>query len=132
MLAWQTIQLIRDEVNKALEQHRRVGDIGSGLAAELLIYANDAVLPILTRLQDELRFIFITSSAQVLPASACPAELPWHEALGIAIAITPSVHPKCVRCWHRSVDIGQLPEHPELCVRCAGNISATPELRRFA
>jgi isoleucyl-tRNA synthetase len=132
MYAWSSIQLLRDEINKALETQRQAGVIGSGLAAEVVIYASDTVYPILQRLHNELRFILITSKAQVLPVNECPADLVWHDNLGIAIAITPSHDPKCVRCWHRSADIGQNPAHPELCARCTGNIGDHPEERIYA
>ncbi len=132
MHAWSTIQLIRDEVNKALETQRQAGLIGSGLAADVVIYATDAVLPVLSRLEDELRFILITSKAQVLPASMSPAGLLWHDALGVAIEIKASEDSKCIRCWHRSGSVGENSDHAELCVRCVGNIGEAPEVRIFA
>jgi isoleucyl-tRNA synthetase len=39
---------------------------------------------------------------------------------------------KCARCWHRVIDVGSNQEHPELCLRCVGNISGAAETRRFA
>jgi isoleucyl-tRNA synthetase len=40
--------------------------------------------------------------------------------------------PKCVRCWHHRPDVGQSAEHPELCMRCVGNLSLPGESRRFS
>jgi len=46
--------------------------------------------------------------------------------------VKPSAAPKCVRCWHRRIDVGSVASHPELCARCAGNLDGAPEQRRFA
>jgi isoleucyl-tRNA synthetase len=129
---WLQLQAIRDEVNKALESQRQAGIIGSALAAEVTLYADDNATSILARLGDELRFILITSSAIVRPMSERPEEVVLNEELGVAIAVKASSYPKCGRCWHRCEDVGTHAEHPELCQRCIGNISDKPELRTFA
>jgi isoleucyl-tRNA synthetase len=46
--------------------------------------------------------------------------------------VTPSVHKKCVRCWHHRYDIGEHATHPELCGRCVDNIDGDGEVRQFA
>lgn len=132
MNVWQAIINIRDEVNKALETKRQEGAIGSGLAAEVVLYAQEDVYPLLTRLKDELRFILITSSAIVLPMSQCPADINPHSELGVAIEVTASKHEKCSRCWHRCDDVGSHQVHDGLCTRCVGNITGQDEVRCFA
>ena len=82
---WEQLHLIRDEVNKALEETRQKGEIGSALAAEVTLYADDKVLPKLTRLGEELRFLLITSGATVHPMSLAPAGLVTTE-YGVSIA----------------------------------------------
>ena len=128
---WTQIHAIRDEVNKALEATRQAGLIGSGLAADVTLYANDQAKSILDRLKNELRFVLITSSTQVLPMHDRPADAVLNEALGVAIHVQASEAAKCERCWHRCEDIGQNSEHPELCLRCVGNISGDDEVRHF-
>ena len=132
MAAWENVYLIRDEVNKALEGQRQAGLIGSPLAADVTLYANDEMLPVLSRLSTELRFVLITSSARVLPLSECPSDCVVNEALGVAIATQACDSSKCVRCWHRCEDIGRDLAHPELCQRCVGNITGHDEVRCFA
>lgn len=129
---WLQLHAIRDEVNKALETTRQAGLIGSALAADVTIYANEQSLPILTRLQDELRFVMITSSVSVQPFQARPEDSLINEALGIAIHVQASEAEKCARCWHRCDDIGISVEHPELCLRCVDNITGKDEVRHFA
>lgn len=127
---WEQLHLIRDEVNKALEETRQKGDIGSALAAEVTVYADDAVLPKLTRLGEELRFLFITSEATAQPMNQAPSSLVATE-YGVSIAVTASTYEKCARCWHRRSDIGQDKEHPLLCSRCVSTITGHDEVRHF-
>ena len=119
-------------MNKALENERKNGVIGSPLAADVMIYADKATEPLLTRIADELRFVLITSTAAVRPMSDCPASLVGNAELGIAVEIKASEAPKCSRCWHRSMDVGMHAQHPELCPRCIGNIGGHDEIRQFA
>lgn len=130
MADWEQLHLIRDEVNKALEEKRQKGEIGSALAAEVALYADDKVLPKLNRLGEELRFLLMTSGADVHPMSPAAGGLVTTE-YGVAIAVSASSYEKCARCWHRRPDIGQNKEHPELCLRCVGNISGQDEARHF-
>ena len=130
MAAWDELHALREEVNKSLEATRQKGEIGSGLAAEVTLYANETQLPKLTRLGEELRFLLITSGATVEPLSNKPTHLALSDT-GIAIDVKASTHEKCARCWHRRPDIGQDSNHPELCLRCVGNITGNDEERLF-
>jgi isoleucyl-tRNA synthetase len=85
-------------------------------------------------LEDELRFVTITSTARV---ETCMAEdLPdfgkSSPMLGLRVAAVTSTQPKCVRCWHSRADVGALAEHPQLCGRCVDNITGKGEQRKFA
>ncbi len=129
---WLQIFAIRDEVNKGLEHQRQEGVIGSGLAAEVTLYADQQIKPLLTKLADELRFILITSKAALKPMSECPQDLVKNVELGVAIEVKASSHPKCARCWHRREDVGSDQLHPLLCQRCVNNITGKDEQRYFA
>jgi isoleucyl-tRNA synthetase len=128
---WEHLHLIRDEVNKALEEKRQKGEIGSALAAEVALYADSSSLPKLTRLGEELRFLLITSGATVHSTEdSLPAGLLAGES-GVAIQVQASQHEKCARCWHRRPDVGASSEHSLLCQRCIGNISGHEETRSY-
>lgn len=127
---WEQLHLIRDEVNKALEETRQKGDIGSALAADVHLYADEKIMPKLSRLGEELRFLLITSEATVQPLAAAPANVSATD-LGVAIEVRASTNEKCARCWHRRPDVGQDVNHPELCLRCVDTISGKDELRLF-
>ncbi len=133
---WKLIAEVRDAVNKELEQLRIAGGIGSGLAAEVKFYCGREVYDLLDKLGDELRFVLITSSADIeLVKDAPPAEaqhytLTTNDELWVAVA--PSDYVKCVRCWHHRDDVGQHSEHTELCGRCVDNVAGHGETRQFA
>jgi isoleucyl-tRNA synthetase len=127
---WSLLHSLRDEVNKALEETRKKGEIGSALAAEVTLSVTPEVLPKLSRLGEELRFLLITSDAQVRPLGPMDSYVVDNEC-GAHIKVVASAHEKCARCWHRRPDVGQNKQHPELCLRCVGNISSQDEVRRF-
>jgi isoleucyl-tRNA synthetase len=120
---WDLLQEMRAEVNKALEEQRKAGLLGSALAAIVNLRVNSKLFNFLAKFKQELRFVFITAEVNV--------SLDSH-VNGFAVSIDVATAPKCARCWHRVADIGQDIEHPELCLRCVGNIGGQPETREFA
>jgi isoleucyl-tRNA synthetase len=119
--SWEDIRGLREIVNKHLEEKRIAGQIGSSLAAELDIDAPRPAYDALTRLGDDLRFVFITSRATVRLA-----EEP------LQVKVTPSTHRKCERCWHYRADVGADAAHPEICGRCVANLYGAGEPRVYA
>lgn len=129
---WQNVMAIRDAVNKELEETRNQGKIGSGLDAELALYCNAKIAEQLGQLQPELRFVFITSAASIHPESQRPDDAMITAIPGLAVKVIPSVFKKCIRCWQHREDVGDDPEHPEICLRCVENVTGSGEIRRFA
>ncbi|HQA25407.1 MAG TPA: isoleucine--tRNA ligase [Candidatus Competibacteraceae bacterium] len=131
---WERLIGVREAVSKELEKLRIAGGIGSGLDAEVDLYCDGALAADLSRIGDELRFFLITSYARVHPLADQPAEAVETQSEGqtLAIRVTPSAHPKCVRCWHHREDVGHDPEHPDLCGRCVENVAGGGEARRYA
>ncbi|MEC7803615.1 MAG: isoleucine--tRNA ligase [Pseudomonadota bacterium] len=127
---WATLIRVRDNVSKALEELREADKIGSGLEADVTVYASDAVKAALEQPAHELRFVFITSEAAVQPANKRIADAAAGD--GFWVTATPSKHPKCIRCWHRRADVGSVAAHPEICARCAGNVDGPGETRVYA
>ncbi len=131
---WEDVLAVRDLVKKEAEKVRVAGDIGSSLDAEIDLYCDAQWLEKLSRLEDELRFVLITSYARVHPAQERPDDalvLALRDST-IAIRVEASAHPKCVRCWHHREDVGASAQHPELCGRCVANVAGDGERRRFA
>jgi isoleucyl-tRNA synthetase len=117
------LRAVRAEVTKELEDLRTSGAIGSSLQAELVIKAAGEKYKLLESLDDDLKFVFITSQAKALEVPGEAEE---------AVAVTASTAPKCERCWHYRADVGSHQEHAGLCGRCVSNLFGSGEPRRFA
>ena len=130
---WEHMTAVREAVSKELEQLRVAGEIGSSLDAEVDIYANADTRNVLQALEDELRFLLITSYARVHEISEAPDDAVSVELadMSFSVRVTPSAFNKCVRCWHHREDVGSHTAHPGLCGRCVGNITGAGETRRF-
>jgi isoleucyl-tRNA synthetase len=129
---WHEIICIRDAVNKQLEIARNAGKIGSGLEAEVKLYCGRGMIDLLSKLKDELRFVLITSSAELILADNAPAGAEATDVPGLWVQVTPSPNTKCARCWHRRDSVGKDAKHPELCSRCIENVDGKGEHRHFA
>lgn len=129
---WNQVMRVRDCVGKELEGLRAQGEIGSSLDAEVELYCDAEVFEILNRLRDELRFVLITSHAAVLSEASVAADAVDTEIAGLKLKVRASAHGKCVRCWHHRQDVGENPDHPELCARCIENVLGPGETRCFA
>ena len=131
---WQVISEVRDAASKSMETLRSSGDIGGSLEASVTVYASSDVASSLGKLGDELRFVFITSTAQVLPLDQKPADGVVLSAGGheFSISTTKASGSKCVRCWHLREDVGQDTDHPEICLRCVSNVHGSGEQRAIA
>jgi isoleucyl-tRNA synthetase len=133
---WQILMNVRMAVSKELEKSRAADLIGSSLNAKVKIYCSAELAKTLAKLGDELRFIFITSEAEVITVPY-PFELQdilelVVDAERLKIQVTASEHTKCVRCWHQRPDVGTHAEHPELCGRCVENVAGNGEVRHYA
>lgn len=134
MQYWQDVLDVRDAVKKEVEKVRVAGDIGSSLDAEIALYCDEAWLEKLSRLEDELRFVLISSYVHLRPLSEQPTDVvavALNETT-MGIKVTASEYNKCVRCWHHRDDVGASSDHPELCGRCIDNIEGTGEQRKYA
>ena len=128
---WDFVLKVREAVSKELEVLRVRDAIGSSLDAEVALYASEPVFEALSRIGDELRFVFITSSATVLRREAGTGGLPT-EIDGLELVVQASPHPKCIRCWQHRPDVGSHPDHPEICGRCVENVAGSGEIRKYA
>ncbi|RYZ83958.1 MAG: isoleucine--tRNA ligase, partial [Moraxellaceae bacterium] len=128
---WELIAQVKDAVNKVLEAKRTSGEVGGSLGAEVTLYCDAALQAKLQKLGNELRFVLITSTAEVLVASEAEnAEAT--DVSGLYVFVKKSEHAKCARCWHHRADVGANTVHSELCLRCIENVDGAGEARSFA
>ena len=117
---WQAIRELREAVNKAIEDVRSTGGVGSSLQATVVLTAPPETYALLASLGDGLKYVFITSAVTLVAGEA------------LAISVTPSTATKCERCWHYRDDVGLDTAHPTICGRCVSNLSGQGELRSVA
>ena len=128
---WELTAKVKNAVNKVMEAQRSEGVIGKSLSASVTLYCSDALKAQLDKLEDELRFVLITSEARVeggfVPEGAIATEVE-----GLSVLVAANSDTKCARCWHQRPDVGSDAKHPELCGRCIENVDGEGELRHFA
>jgi isoleucyl-tRNA synthetase len=128
---WHSMSSVKEAVNKRLEDARTRGDIKGSLSAEVTLYCDGKLAADLKHLGEELRFVLITSEADVKPMSeAGDAEETTLE--GLRVKVAAATHAKCERCWHHRADVGQDPRYDDLCGRCVTNVEGPGEARSFA
>jgi isoleucyl-tRNA synthetase len=129
---WEHVMAVKEAVNKALEDARNAGTVKGGLGAEVTLYCNEQWQQALKLLGDELRFVTITSRADIADLAAAGADAVATAVEGVKVKVQASSHAKCVRCWHHRADVGKFVQHPELCGRCVENVDGAGEKRAFA
>ena len=130
---WRGILETKENISKELEELRNQKEIGSSLDAEVKIWNAPNYLKKIT--DDELRFVFITSYAD-LEGNAAPSSARKFcnkDGTEYFIEVKKSPYKKCVRCWHHRENVGSIEQHPELCSRCVSNLPEGPgETRNYA
>lgn len=129
---WQTIMKIKTEVNSALEKARNEKTIGGSLEAKVIVYVNEEKASLLAKLKDELRFVLITSEAEVKSLSEKTETAIALNDSNVFVDVLVANGDKCARCWHHKPEVGSDPKHPELCNRCIDNVDGDGEVRHYA
>ena len=122
---WKGIRVVRDESNRRIEDFRALGKVGSSLQANVVVSANPAIHAVLAGLGDDLKFVLITSRADLMALATDDVE-------GFRVSPEASTAAKCDRCWHYRDDVGIDPEHPTICGRCTSNLFGSGETRTVA
>ncbi|MDQ1260791.1 MAG: isoleucyl-tRNA synthetase [Pseudomonadota bacterium] len=117
---WERLRALRDLVNKEIEALRAAGQVGSSLQASVALTAAPEDHALLASLGDDLKFVFITSTIELIAGSA------------LQISVKASSDAKCERCWHYRADVGHDTAHPTLCGRCTSNLYGAGENRACA
>ncbi|CAM3587342.1 isoleucine--tRNA ligase [Parendozoicomonas haliclonae] len=129
---WNQLMAVKNAVNKAMEDARNAGQIGGSLQAEVTLYASDELKAAIDKLEDELRFVLITSRADVAALADAPESAVETEVAGLKVAVAKSAHEKCDRCWHHREDVGSNEKYADLCGRCVDNVEGEGEVRHYA
>jgi len=129
---WPALIGLKADVARELERLRAAGALGSSLEAEVTVFVPEALAAPFAALHDELRFLFITSYANVVNTDQPPITAVKSSHENVWLVVEPSQNPKCVRCYQLRSDVGSDPKHPEICARCVSNVDGPGEERKFA
>jgi isoleucyl-tRNA synthetase len=129
---WEKVRLVRDAVNKEIEKQRGENKMGSALEAEVTLYCAPHLKNQLDALEDELRFVLITSAATVVAEHSGPVDTIATDVAGLSLSVVATTQPKCERCWHRRSDVSANAQYPGLCGRCVENVAGQGEERHYA
>ena len=119
---WEAVRTVRADLQKAIEELRGAGTVGSSLQAVARIEAAPAVYDALASLGEELRFVMIVSACELVKSADDETHL----------SVKAAEAKKCERCWHYVPGVGSDAEHPTLCPRCVSNLFGAGEKRLFA
>ena len=123
---------VKDAANQAMEQARKDGELGGSLEASISLYATESLYNVLAKLEDELRFVLITSGVTLTKVDSAPSDAKATDVEGLWLSVDKASGEKCVRCWHHREDVGSDEGHEELCGRCVTNIDGDGEERHYA
>jgi isoleucyl-tRNA synthetase len=121
---WDKILAVRGEAAKVLEALRKDKKIGHSLDAGVTLYAGPELYEFLNGYRKDLALIFIVSSVEIAKGPEAPADAYTSDTVkGLRITAGPAKGAKCGRCWMYQESVGTVKDHPEICERCAGNLS---------
>jgi isoleucyl-tRNA synthetase len=111
---WDQLLAVRESVNKAIEEAKEAGTVKKPQAARVVVSAPPDGYELLRRYEDQLANIFVVSQAALRNG----------EASEVRVTVEPAPGERCERCWLVLPCVGDHPEHPTLCDRCAAAVSA--------
>lgn len=122
---WTKLLDIRGELTKILEVARRDKTIGHSLDAAMTIYADEDVYDSLKAMEEHLAMLLIVSEVKLEKGLAnAPEGAVKSEEMPLSAVVKASELPKCERCWIHRDTVGQDPDHPTICDRCASVLKA--------
>ncbi|HEY4931981.1 MAG TPA: isoleucine--tRNA ligase [Terriglobales bacterium] len=118
---WLTLLNVRDEALKVLEVARTDKHIGTGLEAQLHVFAPEPLYSLLQRHRDQLRYLFIVSRVVLEKSEAANGDT------GLLINVSKAAGEKCERCWNYSIHVGDDKAYPTVCERCSAVLAEIEE-----
>ncbi len=119
---WQLLRKVKDRTQKAIENERENGSLGSSLEAVVHIEVSESAYSALARLGKELRYVLLASEVT----------LRQYNGEEINISVSSSPYKKCERCWHYTEDVGYGDAASDVCQRCTQSMKQIEEKRVYA
>ncbi|MEI4269951.1 MAG: isoleucine--tRNA ligase [Candidatus Dasytiphilus stammeri] len=129
---WEELIVLRNEVNKVMEQMRSGKKIQESLSSVIELYASGSIEEKLKILGKELKFFLMTSNTEIFSYALAPTTAYKSNKIeNLKFMLSKAPGEKCMRCWHYTRDIGKDVNFPDICSRCVINISGPGEKRFF-
>lgn len=113
---WEFLKKVRTEVNRFLEEKRRIKEIGHSYEARVELSCSGRGGEILKKYLNFLPEWFIVSQVEVLTEPSL--EFTRTSLLPLSLRIVRAVGQKCNRCWRYLPEVGKSSRFPDLCFRC--------------
>ncbi len=120
---WKTMVTVRGEISKAIETARQAKVIGHSLDAAVDLAVPPKLLQELRGHEEDMRALLIVSQLQFVEREQLVEPVASETMEGLLISVSKAKGRKCNRCWIYSPTVGENPEHPTICRRCAETVS---------
>jgi isoleucyl-tRNA synthetase len=117
---WAQLRDLRRVVTGALEVERGAKRIGSSLQAAVAVYIPERLAGLVREV--DLAELCITSAATVYLEPSPEEAFNLPDVPDIGVVVSPAEGERCERCWRVLPEVGDVPDHPDLCRRCAAVI----------
>ncbi|MFT8229892.1 MAG: isoleucine--tRNA ligase [Enterobacterales bacterium] len=131
---WLTMQNIRNESNKYIEKARLNKIIKSSLDAHIKLYATTDIINQITKLENELCFLFQVSYIDIYHykyLNIHNINIKNKSINKFYIVVSQAIGIKCKRCWHYVKNIYKNKMNLEICKRCFKNMFCIGQKRKF-
>jgi isoleucyl-tRNA synthetase len=119
---WAELRNLRRVVTGAIEVERAARRLGSSLHAEVELFVPPQLADLVGDV--DLAELCIVSSA-IVRVGPVPADaFVLADVAGIGARIRGAAGRRCERCWRVLPEVGQMPDHSDLCRRCATAVAA--------
>jgi isoleucyl-tRNA synthetase len=118
---WTRLIRVREQVNAAIEEQRKLKIVGTSLEAHVAIRARGDLLALLESHRFQLPMLFIVSKVTLQDAAGNEASRP--DEATVAISVARAEGSRCVRCWRYVDEIASEAVHAGLCDRCIEAVS---------
>ena len=131
MEKWDTAVKLRGDVNAVLETARADKKIGKALEAHVSLHADDdeTAKALLSTVGISLSEVFIVSDCNITSAPADEGSVIGKGTSfpGLTVEVSEAKGAKCERCWMHNPKVGDNPDYPTLCPRCADVVAHLPQ-----
>jgi isoleucyl-tRNA synthetase len=131
MEKWETVIRLRNDVNAVMESARAEKKIGKALEAHVSLHADDdeTARALMGTYGVSLAEVFLVSECSITTAEPAAGSTVGKGVSfpGLTVEVSEAAGGKCERCWMHSPKVGENPDYPTLCPRCASVVAALPQ-----